>query len=266
MPVVDVKNLEGKKVGTVALADDVFSAKVNPHLLHEAVRHHLAGLRAGTHKTKDKSEVSGAGRKLWRQKGTGRARIGSIRSPLWRHGGTVHGPVPRKYDYALPKKMISGALRSALSSKLAEEKLTVVDGWTLESHKTKPFSQALRKLEAEARTILLVAHGENVNLERASRNIEGVTLVPATKLGPYDLLRHDRLMLSREAAEKLSRALSAGSEDAAAGAESGEAAAAAKPAPAKAEAKKEAAPKATKKPAAKAAARLKASKPKPKKD
>ena len=115
MPVVDVRNLEGKKVGTVELADDVFSAKVNQNLLHEAVRHYLAGERAGTHKTKDKSEVSGAGRKLWKQKGTGRARIGSIRSPLWRHGGTVHGPVPRSYDYALPKKMIVGALRSALS-------------------------------------------------------------------------------------------------------------------------------------------------------
>ena len=95
MPVVDVKNLEGKKVGTIELADDVFAAKVNPHLLHETVRHYLAGERAGTHKTKDKSEVSGSGKKLWRQKGTGRARIGSIRSPLWRHGGTVHGPVPR---------------------------------------------------------------------------------------------------------------------------------------------------------------------------
>ncbi len=114
MPVVDVKNLEGKTVGQVELADDVFGAKVNEHLLHEAVRHHLAGERAGTHKTKDKSEVSGSGRKLWKQKGTGRARIGSIRSPLWRHGGTVHGPVPRSYDYALPKKMILGALRSAL--------------------------------------------------------------------------------------------------------------------------------------------------------
>ena len=128
MPVVDVMNLEGKTVGQVELADDVFGAQVNKNLLHESVRHHLAGKRAGTHKTKDKSEVSGAGRKLWRQKGTGRARIGSIRSPLWRHGGTVHGPVPRKYDYALPKKMVVGALRSALSAKLAQQKLTVVEG------------------------------------------------------------------------------------------------------------------------------------------
>jgi large subunit ribosomal protein L4 len=117
MPVVDVVNLDGKKVGQVELADAVFGAKVNPHLLHEASRWYQNSLRAGTHKTKDKSEVSGAGRKLWRQKGTGRARVGSIRSPLWRHGGTVHGPKPRSYGYALPKKMIIGALRCPRSSR-----------------------------------------------------------------------------------------------------------------------------------------------------
>jgi large subunit ribosomal protein L4 len=267
MPVVDVKNLEGKKVGTVELADDVFSVPVNQNLLHETVRHYLAGQRSGTHKTKDKSEVSGAGRKLWKQKGTGRARIGSIRSPLWRHGGTVHGPVPRKYDYALPKKMIVGALRSALSSKLAEEKLTVVDGWTLDSHKTKPFRQALSKLDSETRTILLVATGANVNLERASRNLEGVTLVPTTSLGPYDLMRHDRLMLSREAAVKLSRALSAvkSEEPVAAGEQAAAEAPAKKTAPAKPAAKKAAAPKAAKKSAAAKSAKPKA-KPKAKKD
>jgi large subunit ribosomal protein L4 len=209
MPVADVMSLEGKKVGQIELADDVFGVKVNQNLLHEAVRHYLAGRHAGTHKTKDKSEVSGSGRKLWKQKGTGRARIGSVRSPLWRHGGTVHGPTPRSYDYALPKKMILGALRSALSAKLADAKLTIVDGWKLESHKTKPFSQALGKLNKETRTILLVENGTNLNLERASRNIEGVTLVPATGLEPYDLMRHEHLMLSREAAAKLSRALSA---------------------------------------------------------
>jgi large subunit ribosomal protein L4 len=266
MPVVDVMNLTGKKIGTVELADDVFSAPVNQNLLHEAVRHHLAGLRSGTHKTKDKSEVSGAGRKLWKQKGTGRARIGSIRSPLWRHGGTVHGPVPRKYDYALPKKMITGALRSALSSKLAQEKLTVVEGWKLDSHKTKPFNESLRKLDKDTRTILLVVTGANENLERASRNIEGVTLVPANALVTYDLMRHDRLMLSKEAAERLSRALSTNPEAAPAASEAGEDASAKKTAPAKAEAKK-AAPKAAKKPAAAKSAKPKAAaKPKAKKD
>ena len=208
MPVVDVKNLQGEKVGQLELADSVFAASVNQHLLHEAVRHYLAGRRAGTHKTKQKSEVAGSGKKLWRQKGTGRARVGSVRSPLWRHGGTVHGPVPRSYEYSLPKKMILGALRSALSAKLADQKLTVVDEWKLETHKTKPFAAALGKLDGESRTILVVDNAASVSLERASRNIDGVSLVPTAALEAYEVLRHDRLMLSREAALKLSRGLS----------------------------------------------------------
>lgn len=207
MPVVDVRNLQGKTVGQIELSDEVFAARVNPHLLHETVRHYLNKARAGTHKTKDKGEVSGAGRKLWRQKGTGRARIGSIRSPLWRHGGTVHGPRPRSYDYVVPRQMLAGGLRSALSSKLKDEKLTVVDGWELETHKTKAFREQLTKLDEESRTILLVDTGENENLGKASRNLEGVKLVLTTALEPYDLLRHERVMLSRPAAEKLSRSL-----------------------------------------------------------
>jgi large subunit ribosomal protein L4 len=266
MPVVDVRNLEGKTVGQLELADDVFAVQVNPHLLHEAVRHYLAGERAGTHKTKDKSEVSGSGKKLWKQKGTGRARIGSVRSPLWRHGGTVHGPVPRSYEYALPKKMILGALRSALSVKFAQQKLTVVDGWTLESHKTKPFREALLKLDDETRTILLVESGANTNLERASRNLDGVTLVPATALGAYDLLRHDRLMLSREAAEQLSRALSAArSVDASAPSEGAPEEAVPVKTAAKASAKPSSKPKAAKKPAAEKKQKRKA-KPRAKKE
>jgi len=269
MPVVDVKNLEGKKVGQIELADDVFGVKVNSHLLHEAVRHRLAGERAGTHKTKQKSEVSGSGKKLWRQKGTGRARIGSIRSPLWRHGGTVHGPVPRSYEYALPKKMVLGALRSALSAKLADEKLTVVDAWQLETHKTKPFRQALDKIDGESRTVLLVDTGSNLNLERASRNLEGVSLVPASALDAYELLRHERLMLSREAAAKISRALSATRPEVPVQIEPAPATSqAAKPVAEKAAAKrpaKSASPKAAKKPAAKKEGKPKA-KPKGKKE
>lgn len=206
MPVVDVVNLDGKKVGQVELAEAVFGAKVNPHLLHEASRWYLRRLRAGTHKTKDKSEVSGAGRKLWRQKGTGRARIGSIRSPLWRHGGTVHGPEPRDYSYALPKKMLLGALRSALSAKLAEQKLTVVEGWTLESHKTQNLVAALEKLN-RTKSALLVSHGENRNLELASRNIAGVKLAAPAVLEPYDVLKHDLVLLSKDAAARLNHSL-----------------------------------------------------------
>src|ERR1700742_5164990 len=187
MPVVDVKNLAGKTVGTVELADDVSSVKPTQKLLHEAVRHYLAGRRSGTHKTKDKSEVSGSGRKLWKQKGTGRARVGSIRSPLWRHGGTVHGPTPRKYDYALPKKMVLGALRSALSAKLADQKLAVIDEWSLDSHKTKALAEVLGNLK-HTKSSLIVSHGENRNLELASRNLERVKLVAPNAVQAYDLL------------------------------------------------------------------------------
>jgi len=206
MPVVDVVNLDGKKVGQVELADAVFGAKVNQHLLHEASRWYLRGLRRGTHKVKEKSEVSGAGRKLWRQKGTGRARVGSIRSPLWRHGGTVHGPRPRDYSYALPKKILLGALRSALSAKLAEQKLTVVDAWSLETHKTKALASALEKLN-RTKSALLVDHGENRNLELASRNLDGVKLAAPNVLQPYDVLRHDLLVLSKDAVARLSHTL-----------------------------------------------------------
>ncbi len=206
MPVVDVINLDGKKVGQVELADTVFGAEINEHLLHEASRWYLNSLRSGTAKTKDKSEVSGAGRKLWKQKGTGRARIGSIRSPLWRHGGTVHGPKPRSYEYALPKKMQLGALRSALSAKLAEQKLVVIEAWAIETHKTKTLRQALGKLNAE-KTALLVAGTENRNLELASRNLVGVKLSATNTLQAYDVLRHDRLLLSKDAVARLVRTL-----------------------------------------------------------
>jgi large subunit ribosomal protein L4 len=207
MAVVDIKNLEGKSVGQMNLPDEVFAAKVNPHLLHETVRWYQAAQRAGTHKTKGRGEVSGSGRKLWKQKGTGRARVGSIRSSIWRKGGTVHGPQPRSYAYRLPHKMVLGALRSALSAKLAEEKLTVVDAWQLDTHKTKPFRETLGRLDKAMKTMLLVEAATNRNLELASRNIEGVKLVAPQALQPYDLLRHDRLVLSKDAAMRLGHSL-----------------------------------------------------------
>src|SRR5215831_11322533 len=206
MPVVDVVNLSGKKVGELELADAVFGAKINAHLLHEASRWYLNSLRRGTHKVKEKSEVSGAGRKLWKQKGTGRARVGSVRSPLWRHGGTVHGPRPRRYEYALPKKMLLGALRSALSAKLADQKLTVVDGWQLDSHKTQALASTLEKLSF-SKSALLVSHGENRNLELASRNLENVKLAAPNALQAYDVLKHDRVLLSKDAVLRLVRSL-----------------------------------------------------------
>src|SRR5690348_4278373 len=154
MATIDVFDLSGKKTGTFKLADEVFGA-VNEDLLWEAVKHYRAGLRAGTHATKNRKLVSGSGKKLWRQKGTGRARVGSIRSPLWRHGGTVHGPQPRSYDYTFPRKKLLGALRSALAAKLADGKLIVVNAFNVKEPKTKEFREALDKLKVE-KTALLV--------------------------------------------------------------------------------------------------------------
>ncbi|MBI3895413.1 MAG: 50S ribosomal protein L4 [Acidobacteria bacterium] len=206
MPSVEVKNLENQKVGEMQLAEEVFAVPVNQDLLYEAVRHYRACLRAGTHATKTRAEVSGSGRKLWKQKGTGRARIGSIRSPLWRHGGTTFGPQPRSYAYRLPRKMLLGALRSALSAKMAQEQLTVVDEFRLESHETKALRGILDRFDG-GNSILLVDMPGNRNLELSSGNLAGVELVPARELHPYHLLRCQRLLISRSAVERLQEAL-----------------------------------------------------------
>jgi large subunit ribosomal protein L4 len=206
---IDVVDLSGKKVGTLALADEVFSA-VNEDLLWEAVKHYRASLRAGTHATKNRKLVSGSGKKLWKQKGTGRARVGSIRSPLWRHGGTVHGPQPRSYDYAFPRKKLLGALRSALAAKFADGKLTVVESFELKEPKTKEFRKALDALEI-TKTALVVeaAKVENHNLELSSRNLDGVELVRGNQVHPYHLLRYDAAIFSRPALETLQDTLKA---------------------------------------------------------
>jgi len=207
MPVVDVVNLEGKAVGQVELSDAVFSAEVNPHTLHEAVRWQQAGERAGTHKVKVRSEVRGSGKKLWRQKGTGRARMGSVRSPIWRHGGTVHGPKPRDYSYRLPRKVLLGALRSALSAKLAANQLTVVEGWSLSSHRSKAFRQSLGKIDQGGKSCLLVEPKGNRNLELAGRNLATLSFIEPHALRPFDLLKSDRVLVSREVALRLSASL-----------------------------------------------------------
>ena len=209
MPSVDVFDLNNEVVGTLELADDVFDAPVNKNLLYEAVRHSQAGKRRGTASTKTRHEVSGSGKKLWRQKGTGRARMGSIRSPLWRHGGTTHGPQPKDYSYKLPKKMLLGALRSALSAKLRDGELKVVSAFSLADHKSKNVKAVLDKLEVNHK-VLLVENGENKNLELGSRNLEGVTLVASTRLTVYELLGHPQVLVSESAAKRLSEGLSEG--------------------------------------------------------
>ncbi len=208
MASIDVLDLSGKKVGTMELADEVFGA-INEDLLWEAVKHYRAGERAGTHATKNRKLVSGSGKKLWRQKGTGRARIGSIRSPLWRHGGTVHGPQPRSYDYTFPKKKLLGALRSALAAKLADGKLMVLENFSLADHKTKAFRAVLDKLNAGSTALLVDGAEENRNLELSARNLKGVELVKGFEVHPYHLLRYDAAIFSRPALEKLQSSLKA---------------------------------------------------------
>jgi len=206
MPTVDVVDLRNQKVGELELADSVFGVEVNEALLYEAVRQFQASHRAGTHKTKVRSEVSGSGKKLWKQKGTGRARVGSVRSPLWRHGGTVHGPVPRDYSYKLPRKMLKGALCSALSAKVRDGELKVVQTFQLTDHKTKNAMNALASV-VTGRTVLLIDNGDNRNLQLGVRNLKGVTLMPTKDVNPYHLLGHQNVLLSEAAARKFSEAL-----------------------------------------------------------
>jgi large subunit ribosomal protein L4 len=207
MASIDIQDLKGTKVGSLELADEVFGA-VNEDLLWEAVRHYRASRRAGTHATKNRWRVSGSGKKLWKQKGTGRARIGSIRSPLWRHGGTVHGPQPRSYEYVFPRKKLLGALRSALAAKFADGKLIVVNAFDVKEPKTKLFREALDNLKVDSTALLVEeAKNGNRNLELSSRNIEGVELVRGNQVHPYHLLRYDRAIFTQSAIEKLQLSL-----------------------------------------------------------
>jgi large subunit ribosomal protein L4 len=206
MPTVNVVDWNNQKVGELELSDEVFGAEVNEALLYEAVRQFQAGRHAGTHKTKVRSEVAGSGKKLWKQKGTGRARMGSIRSPLWRHGGTVHGPVPRSYAYKLPRKMLLGALRSALSAKVRDGELMVVQQMTFPDHKTKTAMNSLANV-VTGRTVLVVDNADNPNLKLGLRNLQGVTLLPTKDVNPYHVLGHENVVISEAAARKFSEAL-----------------------------------------------------------
>jgi large subunit ribosomal protein L4 len=215
MPTVDIFDLKNQKVGSLDLADAVFGAEVNDALIYEAVRWYRASVRGGNAKTKRRWEVSGSGKKLWRQKGTGRARMGSIRSPLWRHGGTTHGPEPRSYSYHLPRKMQLGALRSALSAKVRDGELKVVQGFDLPDHKTRTMASALKALETPRKVLVVdvVDKSENAQngLERrlhlSARNLEGVKVVPTRDVTVYDLLAYKQVLMTEAAARKLGEAL-----------------------------------------------------------
>lgn len=206
MATVEVKNLDGVKVRDHELPDDLFLARPNHSLLWEAVKAFRANLRRGTHSTKSRGEVRGGGKKPWRQKGTGRARAGSIRSSLWRHGSIAHGPKPRDYSVKLPAKMQRGALCAALAAKFQDQRLTVVEHLELAEAKTKTFSSALRKLGFE-RSVLVINDSANQNLKLSARNINGCSVLRHHELHAYDVLSHEGLLISEPALVRLETTL-----------------------------------------------------------
>jgi len=204
MPTVDVLAVgRNEAAGSVELDPAIFEAPVRPHLFHAEVRRQLASRRAGTHATKNRAGVSGGGAKPWRQKGTGRARQGSIRSPQWAGGGAVFGPVPRSHDHRLTKKMRRAALRSALSLRAKEGALAVVEGLALEEFKTKKVVEMLGGLGLAGESVLIVIASPQPPLEVSARNLPRVSVIRAEGLNVYDVLRHPRLVIARDALEAI---------------------------------------------------------------
>lgn len=206
MPKVALFNQTGSKVGEVELNDSVFGIEPNNHVMFEAVVMQRASLRQGTHKTKVRSEVAGGGRKPWRQKGTGRARQGSIRSPQWRGGGTVFGPIPRSYSYKLPKKVRRLAIKSALSSKVVSEDILVLESLAFDAPKTKEFSNVLKGLSVDSKALIVTA-GLDENVALSARNIPGITVTTADGISVLDVLNHDKLIMTKAAVEKVEEVL-----------------------------------------------------------
>lgn len=206
MPKVAVYNIDGQQVGDMELSDAVFAAPVNEALMHDAVVMYRANQRQGTSDTKTRGEVAGGTKKPWRQKGTGRARVGNNRSPIWRHGGITFGPHPRSYAWAMPKKSRHAALRSALSAKLRDGEFIVVDQLTISEPKTKIVADALKKLNAP-KGALIVAADFDANVYRSARNIPGVAATAARNINVYDVLKHDRVVMTKDAVAKVEEAL-----------------------------------------------------------
>lgn len=206
MPKVAVYNQSGAQVGDIELQEAVFGITPNMHVMHQAVVLQQASLRQGTHATKNRSAVSGGGRKPWKQKGTGRARQGSIRAPQWVGGGTVFGPTPRKYGFDMPKKMRRLAIKSALSSKVADNEFVVLDSLSLAAPKTKDFAKILSNLKADRKALVVVGEMDNT-LALSSRNIPGVKLVSAEGINVLDLLNHDKVIFTKDAVAKVEEVL-----------------------------------------------------------
>lgn len=206
MPKVALFKQDGSEAGNIELNDSVFGIEPNTHVLHEAVVMQRATLRQGTHKVKNRSEVRGGGRKPWRQKGTGRARQGSIRSPQWVGGGTVFGPTPRSYSYKLPKKVRRLALKSALSSKVQEENIVVLESLSFDAPKTKEFVSMLQALNVNEKAVVVTTEKEE-NVVRSASNLQTVKVLTVEEVNVLDLLSHDKLILTKDAAEKVGEVL-----------------------------------------------------------
>ncbi|MDQ3281180.1 MAG: 50S ribosomal protein L4 [Acidobacteriota bacterium] len=207
MPTIDIKNWDNKTVGSVDLPEEIFAYPYKEHLVHEAVRNYLAGLRQGTHKTKTRSEVSGSGKKPFKQKGTGRARQGGARPPIHRHGGTVFGPQPRDYSYKMNTKEKKAALKSALSQRVKEGKFVVVNDMAVDDVKTKAFAQKVATIGVEGKA-LLIDTMENTNVVLASRNNPKLHFVDALHVNVYDVVNSRYIVLSQAALDRLTEALS----------------------------------------------------------
>jgi len=207
MATLDVVTAGNRKAGSVDLDPSVFEAPVRPHLFHAEVRRQLAKRRSGTHSTKNRAAVSGGGIKPWKQKGTGRARQGTIRAPQWAGGGVVFGPVPRSYEHALPKKVRKAALRGALSHQLREGNIKVVDELGLAEYKTKRVAKLLRDLSLEGAPVLIVIAAEDPFVERSARNLPNVSVLRVAGLNVYDVLRHRKLLLTKAAVEAIGERL-----------------------------------------------------------
>lgn len=206
MPKVALYNMEGKQIGDIELNEAIFGAKINEALMHQVVVNQLANRRQGTAATKTRSFVRGGGRKPWRQKGTGRARVGSIRSPLWVGGGVTFGPAPRNYSYRIPKKARRQALKSALSAKVRDGNLIVLDQLTIEQPKTKLMVNVLKALNAEKKPLIVIGDWDT-NIELATRNIPKALLLKSSGLNVYDVLNHDQVIFTKDALTKLEEVL-----------------------------------------------------------
>jgi len=204
MPVVDIVDITNNKVGETSLTDDIFGVEVNPFLIHEVVKMQLANRRSGTASTKNRSLVRGGGKKPWKQKGTGRARVGSIRSPLWKGGGTIFGPMPRDYSYLVPKKVRKNALKAALSQKLQENKLVLVDAITLDEVKSKKFVALMKTFKI---TNALIIDEENKNLSLSARNVTNFKVLKPEGLNVFDLVIYDYVVLTKPSLESIEKRL-----------------------------------------------------------